>query len=60
LKQAIATLVEKAVAKGDIRLEMEPLDLLYALAGVANTTAESKKAARRLVDILIAGMRTRS
>ncbi len=60
LKLAIATLVEKAVANGDIRLEMEPLDLLYALAGVANTTTESKKAARGLVDILIAGMRTGS
>ncbi len=59
LKQAIGTLVGRAVANGEIRLEMEPLDLLYALAGVANTTAESKKAARRLVDILIAGMRTR-
>jgi AcrR family transcriptional regulator len=60
LREAIGTLVDRAIASGDIRLEMEPLDLLYALAGVANTTEKSKKVARRLVDILIAGMRTKS
>jgi AcrR family transcriptional regulator len=58
-KQAVAMLVDGAVASGDIRLEMEPLDLLRALAGVANLNAHPdwKQAAVRLVDILIAGMR---
>ncbi len=32
-KEAIAKLVEGAVAKGDIHLDMDPLDLLRALAG---------------------------
>jgi hypothetical protein len=36
VKQAIAKLVERAVASGDIRLDLDPLDLLRALAGVAN------------------------
>ena len=61
MKQAIAKLTDDAVASGDIRLDMEPLDLLRALAGVMNRDPgpESKQAARRLVDILIAGISTR-
>lgn len=59
VKQAIAGLVEKAVKSGDISLDIEPLDLLRALSGVANLSAgpQSKEAAKRLVDILIAGIR---
>ena len=60
VKQAIAKLVERAVASGDIRLDLDPLDLLRALAGVANMGlgADGERAAKRLVDILIAGVRT--
>jgi hypothetical protein len=47
------------VASGEIRLDMEPLDLLRAVAGVASAGAGWQDTARRLVDILIAGMRTR-
>jgi hypothetical protein len=36
MKQAMAKLVDRAVASGDIRLDLGPLDLLRALAGVAN------------------------
>ena len=36
VKQAMAMLVDRAVASGDIRLDLDPLDLLRALAGVAN------------------------
>jgi hypothetical protein len=36
VKQAIAKLVDRAVASGDIRLDLDPLDLLRALAGVAH------------------------
>lgn len=59
MKQAIAKLTNDAVASGDIQLDMEPLDLLRALAGVMNRDPgpHSKRAARRLVDILIAGVR---
>lgn len=54
-------LVGRAVASGDIRPELEPLDLLRAVAGVANLDAgpDGKAAARRLVDVLIAGMLAR-
>ena len=62
VKQAIAKLVDQAVVSGDIRLELEPLDLLRALAGVANMSSGShgKEPAKRMVDILIAGIRTRT
>ena len=62
VKQAIAKLVDRAVASGDIRLDLDPLDLLRALAGVANIGLgpDGERAAKRLVDILIAGVRTRS
>lgn len=60
MKASIAMLVERAVASGEIRAEMEPLDLLRALAGVSNVSADAQweGSARRLVDILVAGLRT--
>jgi hypothetical protein len=36
VKQAITKLVDCGVASGDICLDLDPLDLLRALAGVAN------------------------
>ena len=62
VKQAIAKLVDRALASGDIRLDLDPLDLLRALAGVANIGLGpgGERAAKNLVDILIAGVRTRS
>lgn len=59
VKAAIALLVDRAVAAGAIRLDIEPLDLLRALAGVAGISSVPgwEESARRLVDILIAGMR---
>ncbi len=62
MKQAIAKLVDRAVASGDIRLDPDPLDLLRALAGVANIGLgpDGERAAKRMVDILIAGVRMRS
>jgi AcrR family transcriptional regulator len=61
MKQTIARLVERAVASADIRLDLDPLDLLRALAGVANVGSgpEGERAAKRLIDILIAGIRAR-
>ena len=61
VKAAIALLVDGAVASGDIRLDIDPLDLLRALAGVAGISSAPgwEESARRLVDILIAGVRTR-
>ena len=59
VKQAIARLIDRAVASGDVGLDFDPLDLLRALAGVANISSgpDGKQAARRMVDILIAGVR---
>lgn len=61
-KEVISMLVDRAVASGEIRLDMDPLDLFRALAGVANISAGPnwRQAARSLVDILIAGIRTKS
>lgn len=53
IKRTIAELADRAVAAGAIRLQMDPLDLLRAVAAVPD-----KAAAEQLVDILIAGMRT--
>jgi len=62
MKQAIAKLVDRAAASGDIRLDLDPLDLLRALAGVANIGLgpDGERAAKHMVDILIAGVRTRT
>lgn len=56
---AIGMLVDRAVASGAIRLDIEPLDLLRALAGVAGISSVPgwEESAKRLVDILIAGVR---
>ncbi|MGM4891866.1 TetR/AcrR family transcriptional regulator [Tardiphaga sp. 839_C3_N1_4] len=62
IKTAMAMLVDRAVADGYIRLDLDPLDMLRALAGVANVSAGPnwEASAKRLVDILIAGVRTPS
>jgi AcrR family transcriptional regulator len=59
VKAAIASLVDRAVASGEIRLDIDPLDLLRALAGVAGISSAPgwEESAKRLVDILIAGVR---
>ena len=57
--EAIRALVKRAVKSGDIRKDLDPIDLLRALIGVANvgTSPEWQQSARRLVDILILGAR---
>jgi AcrR family transcriptional regulator len=62
MKRAVAMLFDRAVASGDIRPGTDPFDLLRALAGVASIGAGSdgKQAAKRMVDILIAGMQIRT
>ncbi|WP_088258085.1 TetR/AcrR family transcriptional regulator [Fimbriiglobus ruber] len=56
---AIRALVGRAIKSGDIREDLDPLDLLRALIGVANvaTSPDWQQSARRLVDILITGSR---
>lgn len=57
---AIDMLTARAIASGDIRLTVEPTDLLRAVCGVANLSPDVdwKENAGRMVDILIAGIRT--
>lgn len=57
--EAIRALVKRAIESGDIREDLDPIDLLRALIGVANvaTSPDWQQSARRLVDILIMGSR---
>jgi AcrR family transcriptional regulator len=59
IKGAIEALVKRAVESGDIRPDLEPLDLLRALIGVSNVASgpDWVRSAKRLVDILILGSR---
>ena len=59
IHEAIRALVKRAIKSGDIRKDLDPIDLLRALVGVANvaTTAGWQKSARRLVEMLILGAR---
>jgi AcrR family transcriptional regulator len=56
---AIRALVKRAIKNGEIRKDLDPIDLLRALVGVANvaTSPDWQQSARRLVDILITGSR---
>ena len=56
---AINALVGRAIQSGDIRKDLEPLDLLRALIGVSNVASgpDWQQSAKRLVDILIVGSR---
>jgi AcrR family transcriptional regulator len=59
IHEALRTLVRRAVKSGDIRKDLDPIDLLRAIVGVANVSAapDWQQSARRLVDILITGSR---
>ena len=59
IQGAIAALVKRAIESGDIRSDLDPVDLLRALIGVSNVASspDGPQSARRLVDILITGSR---
>jgi AcrR family transcriptional regulator len=59
IKGAIKSLVKRAVESGDIRPDLDPLDLFRALVGVSNVASgpDWVQSAKRLVDILILGSR---
>jgi hypothetical protein len=59
MHEAIRALVKRAVKSGDIRKDLDPMDLLRALVGVSNVASgpDWQQSARRLVDILIIGSR---
>jgi AcrR family transcriptional regulator len=56
---AVQALVDRAIESGDIRPDLDPLDLLRALVGVSNVASvpEWPQSAKRLVEILILGSR---
>jgi len=59
MSEAIRALVKRAIKSGDIRKDLDAMDLLRALVGVSYvaTSPEWQHSARRLVDILINGSR---
>jgi AcrR family transcriptional regulator len=59
IHQAIRALVRAAIESGDIRSDLDAVDLLKALVGVAYVanSPDWQQSARRLVDILITGSR---
>jgi AcrR family transcriptional regulator len=59
IKGAINSLVGRAIESGDIRRDLDPLDLLRALVGVSNVASapDWEQSAKRLVQILILGSR---
>jgi AcrR family transcriptional regulator len=59
MQEAIRALVKRAVKNGDIRKDLDAMDLIRALVGVANVTTgpDWQQSARRLVDILVTGSR---
>src|SRR5580692_7091685 len=54
---AVRALVKRAIKSGDIREDLDAVDLLRALVGVASvgTSSDWQQSARKLVDILILG-----
>ncbi len=59
LNDATQTLAKNAVAAGELSADVDPMDMLRAIYGVATTANSSDwpKKARRFVDILIEGAR---
>jgi AcrR family transcriptional regulator len=59
IQGAIEPLVARAVASGDIRSDIDAMDLLRAVMGISNmqSSPDWTESARRLVDILILGSR---
>jgi AcrR family transcriptional regulator len=60
INEAIGLLVERARASGDIRPNADSADLLRALVGFAyvNSAPDWEASARRLIDLLIDGLRS--
>jgi hypothetical protein len=59
VQEAIRALARRAIKSGEIRKDLDPIDLLRVLIGVSNVASgpDWQQSARRLVDILITGSR---
>jgi AcrR family transcriptional regulator len=62
ITRAITMLLKRAVASGEVRKDIDPSDLLRAMVGVShgNPDAGWQASARRLIDILMDGLRRKS
>jgi AcrR family transcriptional regulator len=62
ITRAITALLRHAVASGDVRKDIDPTDLLRAMVGVSygNPDAGWQASARRLIDLLMDGLRLKS
>lgn len=60
IHEAMQALVKRAIKSGELRKDIDPVDLLRALVGVAylESSPDWQSSAKRLVDILIAGSRS--
>jgi AcrR family transcriptional regulator len=60
IQAALTLLLERGIATGEIRADVEPADLMQALSGLAFGYAEIGWEARtlRLIDVFVAGLRT--
>jgi AcrR family transcriptional regulator len=58
---ALATLVKRAIASGDVRKDIDPSDLLRAMIGVTyqNPDAGWELSARRVIDLLMDGLKAK-
>jgi len=61
IKEAVTLLVQRAGASGDIRGDIDPIDVLRALFGITYgaTDLAWETSALRLIDILMDGLRAR-
>ena len=58
VETAITTLARNAEKSGDIKLDVEPMDLLRAVVGMSAYAKPGwEKNAHKMIDILIAGMK---
>ncbi len=60
--EAMTLLVDRAVAAGEIRADVDPIDLLRALVGftLGNSSAGWQASALRLIEILMDGLRAQA
>ena len=60
IREAIRALVRRAINSGEVRSDLDPVDLIKALVGVSyvSHSPDWRQSARRLVDILVTGSRT--
>lgn len=57
ITKAMNLLISRAVASGDIRLDIEPFDILRAVISVADERPGWQKTAKQLIDVMLQGLK---